>query len=431
MECRALESSEESLRLALERDPHDSNLHNNLGIILERNGELPQAAHCFSDAVRLRPRFHEAWVNLANVKLHAGEPGPAIACCEEAIRLCPTYASAFNTLGAALIDLQRIDDALAAFRSALALRPDHAQAHANYGMALLRVGDFANGWREYEWRRKLSGPFFQRPGPAWDGSDPFGQTLFLYGEGGIGNVIQFVRYVPILRGRGARIALECHTELVPILRGIPGIWQLVARGQPLPHYDFHCPLASLPFLLGTTSSTIPAEIPYIGLDPESAAKWFPAVHRVPGFRVGVCWRGDPRTFPIGGRCFEPGHLLATSRIPGVSLISLQHGQPPPEGLSIWVLPGLEPHSMQLEDAAAVIQHLDLIITYDTAIAHLAGALGKEVWTVTKYGSCWRWMLDRDDSPWYPTMRLFRQSRPGDWSGIFEVLSRALRQRLAQ
>jgi hypothetical protein len=203
---------------------------------------------------------------------------------------------------------------------------------------------------------------------------------------------------------------------------MPGVGAVIAPGERLPTFDLHCPLASVPALLGTRLDSLPANIPYISVAAEKLESWRAVVRRIPGFRVGVCWHGAIGVNELRSRSFDPAHLLRLSHVPGVSLINIQYGQTPPADLALHMVPGLAPDSMRLEDVAAVICHLDLVVCCDTGIAHLAGALGKPVWVALRHVASWRWMQSREDSPWYPTMRLFRQSRPGDWAGVIERMA---------
>jgi Tfp pilus assembly protein PilF len=413
------------LREALRLRPAYSDALHNLGVALEHLERFDEAAARMEEAIGLEPNRSHIHAHLSNALRKAGRPEEAAEVARRAIRLGPGSHEAHNALGAALMDLGRPNEAVAACQRAIALRPDYAEAHNNLGMALLLTGDFQRGWEEYEWRRRLPNPIFRRAGRAWDGLDPSGQTLLLYGEGGLGNVIQFARYVPLVAEGGARVIIECQPELVPLMAGIRGAWKVIACGEPPPAHDAHFPLASLPSMWGTTLQAIPAQVPYLSVDAGLSAKWREVVRQLPGFRVGVCWKGSQRTVHLRGRSFGPRHLLQLAQVPGVSLINLQYGEQPPTDLPTHTLPGLEPHSMQLSDAAAVIAHLDLVVTCDTSIAHVAGALGIPVWVALKFAACWRWLLNREDSPWYPTLRLFRQDSAGKWAPLFELMAREL------
>jgi Flp pilus assembly protein TadD len=419
---REYEESERLLQRASRLQPKNPEILNNLEFVQEQLGELDDAVDCYRRAVRFRPSFHQGWANLANGLLNSGEPAEAEPAAREAIRLAPSFAPAHNALGAILIELGRHSDGLAALRRCIELAPAHPEAHANLGIGLLRTGEWRAGWKAYESRRDLPNPLFHRKTRPWDGSDPFGQTFLLYGEGGLGNQIHFCRYVPVMQKLGARVILECRPELVALFAKLAGAWKVISVGDQIPHHDFHCPLTSLPHRLGTTPQNAPANVPYLPVDANLVEQWKQVVRTVPGFRIGVCWRGDTHVRSLRGRSFDPKHLAVLADIPGVSVISLQYGPTPPRNVPIRILPGLEPNSMTLPDVTAVMQHLDLVICNDTSIAHLAGATARPVWTLLKFNACWRWMLKRSDTPWYPTMRLFRQGRAGEWEPVFEQVA---------
>ena len=459
--CRSGQFREgvEALRQSVQLAPQSPQMRNNLAGVLGTLGKHTEAETELREAVRLKPDYAEAWGNLgvalehldryeeaidamrqalglepnrwflhahlSNACRKAGRPEEAVDAARKAAALNANAAEAHNSLGAALAELCELPAAIEAYRRAVALRPDYPEAHHNLGTALLLAGDFEHGWPEYEWRRRLGNPVFRRPGYAWRGENPNGRVLLLYCEGGLGNVIQFARYVPLVAGLGARVVLECQVELLAILKDLPGVWQVVRPEDPKPGYDADCPLASLPGMLGTRVETVPACVPYLKVDAGLVARWGEVVQQVPGVRVGVCWKGSQQVGQLRGRSFDPHELGALSEIPGVSLVSLQQGEPPPKDLPIRTLPNLDPMTMRLEDAAAVIANLDLVISCDTSIAHLAGALGVRTWVALKFAACWRWMLNRDDSPWYPTMRLFRQDSTGKWAPVFELMAREL------
>jgi Flp pilus assembly protein TadD len=419
------EESAEFLARALQVSPNDPHLHNDLGVTLERAGRFTRAVESYRRSLQLEPRFHQTWTNLANSLLHSGDLAGAQEASRHALQLEPTYAPALNVLGSALVEIGRPAEAIIEFRRAIALSPSEPETHTNYAMALLQCGDFENGLKEYEWRRHRPDPMFQRAGRPWDGSNPQGRTLFLYGEGGLGNMIQFARYIPLLSNRGAKVVVECQAELASLMTGIRGVSRVVPRGTHPGAYDAHCPLASLPALFGTRLDTIPAAVPYLNLDQKKVEKWQSLVQQVSGFRVGVCWKGSRPIDEPRSRSLDPLWLASLSNLPGVSLINLQHGETAPPELRLNTLAGLEPQSMELHDVAAVIASLDLVVSCDTSIAHIAGALGKPVWVVIGNAGSWRWMRDRDDSPWYPTMRLFRQPKAGDWADCIERIAAVL------
>jgi ADP-heptose:LPS heptosyltransferase len=295
----------------------------------------------------------------------------------------------------------------------------------------LQLGAFEEGWAEYEWRWRRPGHGPRRlPQPAWDGSDLAGKRLLIYCEQGLGDVLQFIRYAAVVQRAGASVVLECPGALVSLLRRCPGIDELVAETRPLPNFDVHAALLSLPHLLGTTLATVPAEVPYLAANPERVERWREELAGVDGFRIGIAWQGNPRHPRDRHRSFPLSQFEGLARQEGVRLISLQKGAGAEQAAALQGrfpvvdLPS-EPDMAEaaFEDTAAIMQHLDLVISADTAIAHLAGALGVPVWVVLSAITDWRWLRGRDDSPWYPSMRLFRQKTLGDWEGVFERIAR--------
>ncbi|MFI5378432.1 MAG: tetratricopeptide repeat protein [Tepidisphaerales bacterium] len=373
-------------------------------------------------AVQLRPGVHQVWANLSNGLLQTHDVSAALEASREAIRLDRSYAPAHKAYAAALAESGEPAQACEAFREAIRLHPEYAEAHASLGLVLLSLGDYENGWREHEWRRRLPGKLWQREGKAWDGTDPFGQALRLYTEGGLGNTIQFIRYAPVLAAMGAIVTVECQPGLVNLLKTVKGIRQVVARGESLPHHDRHCPLMSVPAVLKTTIQTIPATVPYLEADPSRAERWAGVLEKKDGLRIGICWQGEQKLVYRRNRSIPLSVFAPLSRVPGVRLISLQKGCPLDADFPVAELPGLDESGGAFMDTAAVVKHLDLVITCDTSIAHLAGALGVPVWVALPVVADWRWMVDREDSPWYPTMRLFRQDKPDDWAPVFQRMA---------
>jgi hypothetical protein len=399
------------LRGAVRANPHDADAQNNLGIVLRKAGDAVDAVVHFRRAVALRPAFAEAHANL----------------------------------GAALNELGRPDEALAHLEESVRLQPDFVDAHHDLAVSLLSLGDFDRGWLEYEWRRRLpADAALQRrfSQPEWNGGNISGRTLQVVCEQGLGDTLQFIRYVPLLARQGIRVVLECQPPLCEILGTLEGATQIVARGEPLPRFDAHVRLMSLPGLLGTSIDNVPAGVPYLRANERRIGEWKQRLKAVTEpsrdyFRVGINWQGDP-TFPNDKERSVPLlHLAPLAAVPGVRLYSLQknHGieQLPAAREKFPITdfsPPLDDGCGAFLDTAAVIAHLDLVISSDTSMIHLSGALGAQVWMATSYGCDWRWLRDRDDSPWYPTLRLFRQPRRGDWTAVFERMAATLRDTLA-
>jgi tetratricopeptide (TPR) repeat protein len=453
---------------AVTAKPSYAEAHCNLAHAFERKGNTEEAAAAFERAIASRPDYPEAYFGRANALKTKGRVEEAIAAYREAITLKPDFAAAHARLGVALTKAGEIDEAIAAYRRALDLKPENAEAHSNLGialiekgetdtaiaeyrqavalapnwahahfglsLALLQKGEYAEGWREYEWRWKGAVDKIkprELPKPQWQGEDLSGKTLLLYAEQGLGDTLQFVRFVPSLAARGARVVLETPGKLLSLLRMAGVAETVVAAGTGLPEFDFHLPLLTLPSVIGLTEESIPADVPYLAADPARVAIWHERLSKG-GFRVGVVWQGFPnaeidkgRSIPL--RCFAP---LAT--VPGVSLISLQKNygldqlDAMPESMRVATLgPDFDAGPDAFLDTAAVMVDFDLIITSDTSIAHLAGALGRPVWIVLKSNPDWRWLSDREDSAWYPTARLFRQRARGDWDEVMERLAAEL------
>ncbi|OAF18397.1 hypothetical protein AXW67_04520 [Bradyrhizobium neotropicale] len=452
----AFEECERCYREALRLDPTYAEAYCNLGGLLIKLGRLDEAEVNLREACKLNSCFPEALNNLSDLLRLRGRPEEAEACCREALRLkpddvqaqltlgnalresgrfheaesCyraaldhnPAWPKALNNLGTLLVDLGRPDDAIRSLRMAVAQKPDYPDAHFNLGVALLLAGQFDEGWREYEWRWKQDRKKSQLRGfrqPLWSGGDIGDRVLLVHAEQGLGDTLQFCRFVPAIAA-GRRVVLEVQRPLVPLLAGLPGIEGIVALGDPLPSFDLYCPLLSLPRVLGTTLETIPQQASYLRADPQRVAAWRQRVRQLNGPRVGLVWAGNQAMSGDRRRSIPLERFSELADLPGVSFVSLQKGpatsQSPPPGLS------LHDWTDDLHDfgeTAALIEALDLVISVDTAVVHLAGALGCPVWLLNRFDRCWRWLLNRDDSPWYPTLRQFRQPQPGDWLSVLK------------
>jgi Flp pilus assembly protein TadD len=424
-----------SYRDALVLDPAYPEAHNNLGIALRESGEVDEAIEELQMAVSLRPQYASAHFNLGTILLLKGELDGAAKHLRVAAELRPNDPAVHAALGDALSRLSRetLAEAIGSYRRAIALDPNHADAHKNLGMALLLSGDFENGWEEMEWRWRsevFTSPRWTFDQPVWDGSELDGKTILLHGEQGLGDSIQFVRYAPLVHQRGGRVIVQCPRELVSLFGRVEGVEQIVESTRPAPHFDFHCPLMGLPRLFHTTLASIPANVPYLSADPEIEERWRRRIVRTTPLQVGICWGGNPMQGNDRNRSCSLGDLLPLAGVPGITLHSLQKGPRaaqvyhPPEGMFV------VDHSAELHDfeqTAALIANLDLVISVCTSVAHLAGAMGRPTWTMLCAVPDWRWMLDRADSPWYPTMKLFRQERAGDWRSVAQNLAAGLRE----
>ena len=436
-----LAEAEASYREALRLRPNYPDAHSNLGNALYDLGRPAEAEASFREALRLRPNYPDAHSNLGAALRDLGRPAEAEASFREALRLRPNFPEAHSNLGAALRELGRPAEAEASYREALRLRPNFPEAHNNLGHALLLVGRFEEGWTEYEWRWKtkwLSSSDRDFSAPLWRGEAIGDRAILLHAEQGLGDTLQFCRYAPLMVCN-AGIILEVQAPLVRLLSRLPGVREVVARGDRLPPFDLHCPLMSLPRAFGTTLDTIPAATPYLSADPKLAANWQERLIGLGGLRIGLVWAGRRRlNFPAAAaidrrRSIALKALAPFGDVSGVSFVSLQKDGPaaqaadPPNGLR---LHDFTTDLHDFEDTAALIVNLDLVISVDTSVAHLVGALGKPVWLLNRFDTDWRWLLNRDDSPWYPTLRQFRQASPGDWDSAVCAARDALQRLIA-
>jgi tetratricopeptide (TPR) repeat protein len=406
--------------------------HHNLGAALgeQRKPELAEA--CYRQALMLQPNYREAHCSLGNALADQGRLPEAEACYREALRLEPGDADSYHGLGVVLADLGRLAEADACYGEALRLRPGFAEAHCNRGQLRLMQGQWEQGWRDYEWRWRIKSFAPDGAGlPPWDGRPLNGRTILLHAEQGVGDTIQFIRFAPLVKERGGRVIVECAPALVSLLANAAGIERLIPRGTALPPFDVHVPLMTLPALLGTRLATVPAEVPYLAVDPDRVARWREVLADMPpGLRVGVVWQGNPEHRNDRRRSVPLTQLEPLARVPGVRLISLQVGTGAEQLSAVgqrWPITDLGNRfdRSSFADAAAVLCGLDLLVSVDTALVHLAGALGRPVWVALPFAADWRWLREREDSPWYPTARLFRQGQAGQWTEVVDRMTSAL------
>ncbi|MEG4215804.1 tetratricopeptide repeat protein [Microcoleus sp. Pol14C6] len=395
-----------------------------LGTVLQQQGKLAEAFNCYQQAVKIEPNNPEAHNNVGAFYHEQGNAKAAIPHYRQALNLKPDFVEAINNLGHALVDLGEFQEAFSCHSRALELQPDNAIAHLELGLTLLLFGDFQRGFAEYEWRWRtpqLSPRQFKQP--IWDGSDLQGKTILLHVEQGFGDSIQFIRYAPILRSRGAKVMVACYPELLRLFATVPGIEYLSVSLEGLPEFDVHAPLMSLPRIVGTTLETIPANVPYLA--PPAECKF--ALYSDAQLKVGIVWAGSPQRRKDNQRSCRLNDFIRFLDVPGIAFYSLQKNLSESDRtlLNQHLLPDLTPHLSDFADTASAISQLDLVISVDTAVAHLAGALGKPVWVLLSFAPDWRWLLDREDNPWYPTARLFRQSQPESWQELFDEVQAAL------
>lgn len=409
----------ESHRRAAGLNPKSAQIQLNLGNALRTLGEARESVDALRAAVMLHPEYAEARNSLAMSLYAVGDLDGSIAQFRQAASLRPDFASAWSNLANVLRDVGQVDEAVEAYRRAIAIQPDHADAHKNRAILSLLLGDYANGFLEYEWRWKCDNAQLRRfDRPRWTGEDPAGKTIFVHEEQGYGDIIQFSRYARVLAERGAKVSFGCRPELVRLMSCCRGVQQVVAAGQTLPRFDLHCPLLSLPLFCGTrTLSDVPSQVPYFELTDGIAKPWKERFASSRRLRVGLCWAGNAQNRNDRYRSIPLEKFLPLTSASQVEFHSLQVG--PASGAQQQVtgltLVSHEPALKDFADTAALIAQLDLVISVDTAVAHLAGAMGKPLWVLLPAAPDWRWLLERSDSPWYPTARLFRCRR--DWDEV--------------
>jgi tetratricopeptide (TPR) repeat protein len=423
-----------ALREAQRLQPNSAVVLNGIGVALANLGDFAAAVDPLQEALRLCPDYVDALVNLGDSLRCCDRPGEALASLCRALELKNDHVDGHHNLALLYADLGRTAEAFAEFEAALRLKPDFPQCRKNRGLVWLRHGNWEQGWSEFEWRwqcREFKQPAFS--GPRWDGGDLPGKTLLLWAEQGLGDTLQLVRYAAPLKERGASVLLLCPAALHPLLESCAGIDRLIpAGGDEMPAHDVQAPLMSLPGILGTTVANVHSPIPYLSAGPSRVLHWQRELAPVTGFRIGVCWQGNTKFGGDRRRSFPLSQLAPLAAVPGVRLVSLQKGHGVeqlaalPRGLEVVDLgEKLDQGGRAFLDTAAVIRNLDLVVTCDTAIGHLAGALGAPVWLALSASADWRWLTDRSDTPWYPTMRLFRQKELGKWEDVFADMAREL------
>jgi len=420
-----LEDAIPHYRAALAAKPDYASASSNLGAALASLGDLAQALPWYRRAIELRPDHADAHYNLAKALHERGETEAALDGYRRATALDAGHASAWNNLGTLLREMGRTGEAVAAYRRAIAIRPDAAEIRYNAAMAQLECGDFAEGWAGYE-ARFAAGEVADRPfvQPRWRGEDIADKTLLVWAEQGFGDAIQFARLLPLAGRRAARLLFEVRPPLVRLFQGLAGVERVIVAGEPPPSFDLQVPLLSLPGILGIDAATIPVGVPYLSTEPAQTESWRARLAEERRPRIGLAWAGNPGHKNDANRSLPAATLAPLLDLP-VAWYSLQPDAAPVAG----IVP-LGPELADFADSAAAMAGLDLIIAVDTAIAHLAGALGKPVWTLHPFAPDWRWLREREDSPWYPTMRLFRQRRPGDWPELIERVAAELRARFS-
>jgi len=411
--------------------PGDAAALNHRGIALQALNRHAEALASYVQALQQQPDNAETCYRCGIALHHLQRHAEALDFYDRALRLRPDYAAAFNNRGVTLQNLGRQPEAVASYAQASRLQPDFAQAHWNESMARLLLGDYAQGFAKYEWRweaETFGAPRRDFSQPLWLGQEPLaGKTILLHAEQGLGDTLQFCRYAKRVATQGAEVWLEAQAALKPLLANLPGVSRLFVRGEALPAFDCHCPLLSLPLACGTRLDNIPAELSYLRADPARVAQWQAKLGPAAGPKIGLAWSGNPAHDNDRNRSMPLATLLKLTVCPA-RFVSLYQQVRADDETVLRQCAELAHYGAELADfaeTAGLVANLDLVITVDTAVAHLAAGLGKPVWLLLAFNPDWRWLLDREDSPWYPTVRLFRQTRPGDWDGVVARVADAL------
>jgi tetratricopeptide (TPR) repeat protein len=426
------------LQRALDLRPNYAHAYSALGLALLEQDKLDEAEAANARALELAPELPEIHNNLALALREQDKLVEAAASSKRALALNPNFAEGWSTLAICQAEQGQFADAAASYQRAVELQPDAPQARFNEAMLILLTGDFRRGWPGFElrWCREnfLANPFGNK---TWRGQDPAGKTMLVHAEQGLGDTLQFIRYAALVQKLGTKVIVQCQDVLLPLLRSFRGINESIGVHDAPPPCDYDVLLMSLPGIFQTTVETIPSDVPYLFADSHLINEWRNRLADVRGFRIGINWHGRAWTRQNVRRDFPVEQFSSLAKIPGVQLISLQKDAGKGDvaaarrSFEVIDLGEFDTTHGAFIDTAAVMMNLDLVITSDTSIAHVAGALGVPVWVALPMVPDWRWLLDRSDSPWYPTMRLFRQKKFGDWAGVFEQIRVALVQKLAE
>jgi tetratricopeptide (TPR) repeat protein len=429
--CQGAEQLERARRTyerLLDSQLAEASLYNQLGLILQQHGKLDEALGCFRRALEIDSRDAATHCNVGAALFAQDLLADAAASFEKAIALEPESAKAHSNLGYMRYCMGQYAEAERHYLRALALEPTSVEANWNLCLLQLLLGDLPAGWERFRQRHAVS-PFPRRPQtkPEWEGQALAGETVLLYKEGGFGDTIQFARYAPLVAERGARVILEVQPALTRLFQTLDGVDLLVKRGPQLPEFDFQSNLADLPRIFGTTLETVPAK-PYLSANPVLTRIWRKRLGSS-GFKVGLVWAGNPGFPDARHKSIPLPQLAPLASCRGIKWVSLQKGAgaselaAAPDGMRLL---SFDERLVDFAETAAVIENLDLVITIDTAVAHLAGALGRPVWVLLPLVPDWRWLVEREDSPWYPSVRLFRQTELGTWTSVVERVARELR-----
>lgn len=427
------EHAASAFREVLAANPRNDVALHALGVIAHLHGDTREAVSRFTAAIEENPGVAAYHNNCGEAYRSLPELERALACYDKAVALAPEYVHPHVNRGIVLAASARYEEAIAAYETAIRLEPENANAHFGLATTLLTLERYERGWQEFSWRRALHGQRSIEPQlkkAPWTGEALPQGTLLLYAEQGYGDAIQFVRYAALAAERCARVLIKCHAELDVLFEAMSGPnIEVVPGGAALPAYDAHASLLDMPALCRTTAETIPASVPYLKAPRNRVERWGNRLGDRSGrFRVGIAWAGSPQQANNRNRSCTPADFNRLAAIPGVEFYSLQKER---AGTVAWPVDAAAPlvelgaEIRDFADTAAIMEHLDLVLSVDTSVAHLAGALAKPAWTLLCFAADWRWLTVRDDTPWYPGMRLFRQHSAGDWSGVFDDVARAL------
>jgi Tfp pilus assembly protein PilF len=424
------ESVGEYLR-ALSLDPRHVGARTNLGLALLALGKVAPAKVHLREAIRLDPAFAQAYNNLGTAHQTEGELEQAAACFRRVLELRPGSLEAIDNLGGTLHAMGELEQAVECYETALAIDPDRSESNFYRGLTWLTMGELKRGWEGYQRRFDCKGyPILEFRQPLWDGTPLDGRGILLYADQGLGDSIQFVRYSSLIHEKGGHAVVVCQKSLERILMSCPHVEAAVTEGAVVPDLDVYLPISSLPAIFETSLATIPNDVPYLFADPRLVKSWGAELGSYQGFKIGVCWQGNPAHAKDRDRSFPLARLEPVAQVKGVRLFSLQTGRGAEQLGEVggrFAITDLGGRLGDLMDTAAVMKNLDLMITPDTALAHLAGALGVPAWVALPFAPDWRWLLEREYSPWYPSIRLFRQQRWGDWDGVFQCMAGELKK----
>lgn len=430
-EMKRFQDAVESYDKALALKPDYAEAYYNRGNVLRDSGQYAAAVDSYDRAIGLRSDYAEAHNSRGNALRDLLQPQAALQSYEKAISLRSDYAAAYSNRGAALGDLKHYAAAIRSYDTAIALDPNYAAARLDRSLDLLKTGNLQLGWVEYEWRwiDKSEDVSRRFPHPRWTGAEPLnGKTILLHSEQGLGDTIQFCRYAKLVSDFGARVILEVQESLMRVLTSLEGVEQLVARGKPLPPFDYQCPLISLPLAFKTRLENIPSADAYLTPLPDKVAQWQARLGEKTHPRVGMVWSGSAAHKNDHNRSIRLADLIK-SLPSGIQYVSLQKEVREADQHTLTSHSGILDLGREIKDftdTAAVCELMDVVVSVDTSVAHLAGALGKAVWVLLPFNPDWRWLTDRNDSPWYSSVRLFRQSRIGDWSDVISRMGEALK-----